>query len=130
MTVSWVAPFDFHSHVTWLRLGVALVWLLFGLLFKALDAVPRHRQIVARVDGTERAGIILWLVALSEIGLGAWMLVGRGLPLCMAAQTLLIVTMNTLELRHARDLLLSPIGMLSANAVFLSVGWYVALSMP
>lgn len=128
--MGWVAPFDFHSHVTWLRLGVALVWLVFGLLFKALDAVPRHRQIVARVVGPERAGIIFWVVALSEIGLGTWMLVGRGLPLCMAAQTLLIVTMNALELRLARDLLLSPIGMVSANVVFLSLGWYVALSMP
>ena len=38
--------------------------------------------------------------------------------------------MNALELRHARDLLLSPIGMVSANVVFLSIGWYVALATP
>ncbi len=126
--MTWFAPLDFRSHLTWIRLGIAFVWLLFGLLFKALDAVPRHRQIVARVVGADRAGIILWLVALSEIGLGAWMLVGRFLPACMAAQTLLIVAMNTLELRRARDLLLSPIAMVCANLVFLSLGWYVALA--
>jgi hypothetical protein len=126
--VSWMAPFDFHSPLTWLRLGVAFVWLLFGLLFKALDAVPRHRQIVARVVGEKRGGAVLWLVALAEIGLGMWMLVGRALPLCMAAQTLLIVSMNTLELRYARDLLLSPVAMVCANVVFLSLGWYVALA--
>jgi hypothetical protein len=126
--MSWVAPFDLHSHLTWLRLGIALVWLSFGLLFKALGAVPRHRQIVVRVVGSERAGPILWLVALGEIGLGAWMLVGRALPWCVAVQTVLIVTMNALELRHARDLLLSPAGMVVANTVFLSLGWYVALA--
>ena len=129
MTSSF-APFDFHSHVAWLRLGVALVWLVFGLLFKALGALPRHREIVARVVGERRAGAVLWLVALVEIGLGAWMLVGRGLVVCAAAQTLLVATMNALELRLARDLLISPRGMLCANAVFLSVVWYVALATP
>ena len=126
--MTWFAPLDLRSHLTWLRLGIAFVWLLFGLLFKALDAVPRHRQIVARVVGAEHAGVVLWLVAISEIGLGGWMLVGRSLAACMAAQTLLIVSMNTLELRRARDLLLSPVAMVCANIVFLSLGWYVALA--
>ena len=128
--MSWVAPFDVHSHLAWMRLGIALVWLLFGLLFKALGTVPRHRQICARVVGPKRAGLILWLVALLEIVLGLWMLVGRLLPWCVGAQTVLIVAMNTLELRRARDLLLSPVGMVLANVVFLSLGWYVALAAP
>jgi hypothetical protein len=119
---------DFQSHLTWLSLGVGAVWLIFGLLFKALDAVPRHRRIVARVVGNQRAGTVLWLVALAEIGLGVWMLSGHVLVPCMAAQTLLIIAMNALELRHARDLLVSPLGMVCANAVFLSLGWYVALA--
>jgi hypothetical protein len=126
--VTLLAPFDFHSHLTWLRLGIAGVWLLFGLAFKALDAVPRHRQIVARVVGPARAGPVLWLVAGSEIGLGGWMLVGRALPLCLAAQTALLVAMNALELRYARDLLLSPVAMVAANVVFLTLGWYLALA--
>jgi hypothetical protein len=53
---------------------------------------------------------------------------GRALPACMAVQTALVVGMNTCELRYARDLLLSPVGMLLANAAFLSLGWYVALN--
>jgi hypothetical protein len=109
-----------------LRVGVGVVWLVFGLLFKALDAVPRHRAIVARVVGEARAGAVLWMVALGEIALGAWMISGVGLVGCMAAQTAMIVAMNVLELRFARDLLLSPIGMVCANVVFLSIGWYVA----
>ena len=125
-----IAPFDFRSPVAWARIGIALVWLLFGLFFKALGAVPRHRQIVARVVGPASAGPVLWLVALAEIGLGSWMLVGRFLPACAAIQTAFIATMNTLELRRARDLLLSPVGMVAANVVFLSAGWYVALATP
>jgi len=128
--MSFIAPFDVHSHLTWLRLGIASVWLLFGLLFKALDAVPRHRTIVARVVGEERAALFLWMVALGEIGLGLWMLAGTFLVACVAIQTVFLATMNALELRHARDLLLSPIGMVSANVVFLSLGWYVALATP
>jgi hypothetical protein len=118
------------SGLTWLRLGIASVWLLFGLFFKALGAVPRHRQIVARVVGEDRAGTVLWMVALGEIGLGLWMIAGRYLLVCAAIQTAFIAAMNTLELRHARDLLLSPIGMVSANVVFLSLGWYVAFAAP
>jgi uncharacterized membrane protein YphA (DoxX/SURF4 family) len=129
MTLS-MAPFDFHSPLTWLRIGIASVWLLFGLFFKALGAVPRHRQIVARVVGEERANVVLWLVALGEIGLGAWMIVGRFLPACMAIQTAALASMNALEIRHARVLLLSPIGMVCANVVLLSLGWYVALATP
>ena len=123
-----LAPFDVHAPGAWLRLGIALVWLVFGLLFKALGAVPRHREIVARVVGPARAGATLWLVALAEIGLGLWVLLGSFPVACAAVQTALIATMNTLELRRARDLLLSPVGMLCANAVFLSLIWYAALA--
>jgi hypothetical protein len=125
---SWIAPFDLHAPVAWLRLGVAGVWLLFGLVFKALGALPRHRRIVARVVGDRAAGSVTSLVAFAEIGMCVWMLAGRFLPACAAAQTLLVVAMNTLELRHARDLLVAPIAMVCANAVFLSLGWYVALA--
>jgi hypothetical protein len=123
-----IAALDFRSHLTWLRLGIVLVWLVFGLLFKALGAVPRHRRIVARVVGEARSGAVLWMVALAEIGLALWMLAGHLLVVCVAAQTAMIVAMNALELRHARDLLVSPWGMVAANAVLLALGWYVALS--
>ena len=126
--MSWLAPFHWHDHRTWLRVGIACVWLLFGLLFKALGVLPRHRQIVARVVGPERVAAVLWLVAGAEIAMAMWMLIGRYLVIGVAAQTLLIVAMNMLELRRARDLLLSPVAMVCANAVFLSLGWYVALS--
>jgi hypothetical protein len=122
------APLDLHSHVTWIRLGIALVWIVFGLVFKALGALPRHRQIVARVVGEPRAQAVTTLVAVGEIALGAWMIYGRWLVLCVGIQTVAIISMNALELRSARDLLLSPVGMVCANAIFLGLGWYVAFA--
>jgi hypothetical protein len=122
------AAFDFASHLTWLRCGIALVWLVFGGLFKALGALPRHRRIIARVVGEQRAGPVLRLVAVGEISIGLWMLYGRHLVACVAVQSVAIVIMNTLELRYARNLLLSPRAMLGANAILLAVGWYVALA--
>ena len=100
---------------------------MFGLVFKALDALPRHRRIVARVTGESRAQLVTNLVAFGEVGLGAWMLVGRFLPVCIAIQTVALVVMNALELRYARDLLFSPVLMVCANAALLAGGWYVAL---
>jgi hypothetical protein len=123
-----MAPLDFGSHLTWMRLAIALVWLVFGILFKALDAVPRHRQIVARVVGERASRGLTVAVAAGEAGLGLWMVYGRYLPWCVAIQTATIVSMNALEIRYARDLLLSPLGMVCANAALLAAGWYVALA--
>ena len=121
-------PFDPHSALSWMRVGIALVWLVFGLLFKALGMMPRHKRIVARVVGERAAGKVTSLVAAGEIGLALWMFSGRFLPICMGVQTLALASMNTLEIRYAKDLLVSPIGMICANAVLLSAGWYVALA--
>src|SRR5262249_20769269 len=115
-----IAPFDFHTAHSWLRLGIALVWLVFGLLFKALGALPRHRAIVARVVGERAAGTMTSLVAAGEIAIAAWLFYGRYLPACAAVQTVFLIAMNAFELRHARDLLVSPVGMVCANILFLS----------
>jgi hypothetical protein len=116
------------SHLTWLRVGVALVWLLFGLVFKALDLVPRHRMIVGRVLGERWATPVTLLVAVGESTLGLWMLSGHWLVPCVALQTAAIAAMNTLELKLARDLLVAPRAMVLANCALLAVSWYVALS--
>jgi hypothetical protein len=119
--------FDWTAHRTWVRLAVAAVWLVFGLAFKAFDLVPRHRRIVSRVVGAGLAGPVTALVALGESALGLWMLSGLWLPACMSVQTLALVSMNVLELRLARDLLLAPRAMILANLILLGAGWYVAL---
>jgi hypothetical protein len=50
-----MAPFDASSPLTWLRIGVASVWLLFGFVFKLLGFMPRHLQIVERVLPSPRS---------------------------------------------------------------------------
>ena len=123
-----MAPLDLHSWLLWLRLALASVWLVFGLAFKALDAVPRHRQIVARMLGERASRSLTTAIGIGEVGLGLWMVSGRWLVVCVGVQSVLIVVMNTLEIRYARDLLFSPVAMVMANAVFLALGWYVALA--
>ena len=113
--------------VTALSLGTAAVWLVFGLLFKVLDLVPRHRRIVAGVLGERWAKPVTRAVGCFEALLGCWILSGR-LPLaCILVQTVVIAAMNTLEIARARRLLLAPLPMVAANSLFLLAGWYLAV---
>lgn len=112
------------------RLGIAAVWIGFGLLAKVLDGVPRHRAIVARVVGEARATHVTLLVGAIEILLGIWILTGRRPRMCAATQTALLAGMNTLELLRAPDLLLAPRAMIAANVVLITAGWALALGSP
>lgn len=117
-------------HGPWIlavRIAVAAVWIAFGLFFKVLGLVPRHRQIVAAVVGEELATPVTLLVGLAETCLGLWYLSGHRPRLCMGVQTAAIVAMNSLELFMAWHWLLAPLPMLAANALFLGAGWWAAL---
>lgn len=118
------------SKVAILRVATAAVWLVFGVVFKILDIVPRHRLIVATVLGESAAGPATFLIGGAEAIMGLWILSGVRPRACAATQTIAIATMNALELRVAHDLLLAPIPMVCANTAFLAVGWYCALKVP
>jgi len=111
-----------------LRWGTAGVWLAFGLLAKVLSGVPRHRAIVGRVLGDTWAAPLTLAIGLGEVAMGAWILSGRARRTCALAQTLVIGLMNTLELTLARDLLVTPVGMVLLNLGFLGAGWVLALA--
>ena len=113
-----------------LRAAIAAVWIVFGVGFKLLGMVPRHRLIVASIVGEAAAGPVTLLVGGAEALLGLWVLSGIRPRTCAAVQTLAIASMNTLELRSARGLLLAPVGMVCANVAFLAVVWYCALKSP
>lgn len=113
-----------------LRIATAAVWILFGLVFKVMGVVPRHRLIVASILGEAAAGPVTLLIGGAETLMGAWILSGYRPRTCAAAQTLAIVSMNALELNFAKHRLLAPLPMVCANAVFLAIGWYVALKAP
>jgi hypothetical protein len=109
------------------RLGTASVWIVFGLVFKLLNLVPRHETIVAAVLGPTWAGPATLGVGLAEVLIGLWILSGRWPLLCVATQTVAIVGMNLAEILWAREHLLSPLGMVCANSVFLCLGWVLAV---
>lgn len=110
-----------------LRIGTAAVWIVFGLVFKVLQFVPRHERIVAAVLGDAVAAPVTLTVGAFETLLGVWILTGRWPRTCALVQTLAIVAMNALELTFAREHLLAPLPMVAANTVFLTAAWVLAL---
>jgi hypothetical protein len=117
---------DVPPSVLAVRVGLASVWLAFGLYAKLLGLLPRHRAIVAAVVGDAAASPVTLLVGCAETALALWILTGYRPRLAMAAQTAAVLSMNVLELLFAHDLLLAPLPMVAGNAVLLAAGWWAA----
>ena len=107
---------------------VAAVWLVHGLYNKLLGGSPRHLAIVQSVPGL--AGVtgarVLAAVGLFEVALALWILSGRAPRRCAVTQTIVLLSMNVVELTVARHLLLWPAGLLPLNIAFLSLAWIAA----
>ena len=109
-----------------IRVAIAAVWLSFGIYFKLLRLVPRHERIVARVLGERLSPLLTRLIGVGEVMMGLWVLSAIAPVLCAATQTVLVVTMNGIELTKARDLLWSPWLMVLGNAALLAGAWWLA----
>jgi uncharacterized membrane protein YphA (DoxX/SURF4 family) len=105
---------------------IGSVWIFHGLYSKILRGIPRHRAIVARVLGERHADLATTVIGAGEIVLGLWVFSGWQRVPCASVQTLALVSMNTLEIMLAADLLISAIGMLGLNAGFVATIWYWA----
>ena len=92
-----------NKLLTWL---IAAIWIANGLFCKVLNLVPRHRQIVARIIGSEHAAGLTKAIGCAEIAMALWILSGFRSRLNAITQVLVIATMNTLEFILAPDLLL------------------------
>jgi uncharacterized membrane protein YphA (DoxX/SURF4 family) len=107
---------------------VAAVWLVHGLSNKLLGGSARHLAIVQSVPGLD--GIagerMLALVGVGEVVIALWILSGWRPWLCAAAQTLVLLSMNVVELTFARSLLLWPAGLIPLNLAFLTLAWMAA----
>src|SRR5215471_18325264 len=111
-----------------LRFLVAGVWLTHGLYNKLLGGSPRHLAIVQSVPGLAGATGTQMLVAVGvfEVVVALWVISGRAPRLCAATQTIVLLSMNVVELTYARPLLLWPAGLVPVNLLFLAAAWYAA----
>lgn len=108
------------------QIGIGSVWIFHGLYSKILNGIPRHRLIVGRILGTERAGTATKAIGLLELLLGVWAITGWHPVWCASVQTAALIAMNSLEILLARELLISAIGMVALNVGFLSLVWWWA----
>jgi hypothetical protein len=109
--------------------GIAIgsVWIFHGFYSKILNGIPRHQLIVGKILGDRIAWKATTAIGLLEILLGIWVFTGWERLPCAVVQTAAIFGMNTLEILLASNLLISAIGMVILNAVFLSLVWRWAL---
>jgi len=103
------------------------IWIFHGLYSKLLHGIPRHELIVGRILGDSLAGLATPFIGIGEILLGCWVISGHFRRPAAALQTLALISMNTLEIILAADLLISPIGMVALNLCFVALIWYWAL---
>ena len=108
------------------QLVIGSVWIFHGLYSKILNGIPRHRLIVGKILGKERAQIATRIIGTLEFLLGVWAFTSWQPVWCASIQTTALVAMNSLEILLARELLISAIGMLILNLGFLSVVWWWA----
>lgn len=113
-----------------LTLIVASVWLAHGLYNKLLHGSPRHLAIVQAVPGLSGAAgeHALAAIGVLEVGIALWVVSGSSAHVCAALQTVLLLSMNVVELGFARDLLAWPAGLVPGNLAFLALAWAAAES--
>ncbi|MBW7674718.1 DoxX-like family protein [Chryseobacterium chendengshani] len=85
---------------------IAVVWLINGLICKALNFVPRHEEIVSRILSEGHSRILTILIGCSEILMAFWILSGIKTKLNAVTQIIIIAVMNILEFILVPDLLL------------------------
>ncbi len=89
-----------------LKIFIALVWLLNGLLCKVLNLVPRHSEIVHQILQVDFYRELTILIGIGEIGIALWILLDRKVKTHTFLQVALVLTMNILEFFLVPELLL------------------------
>ena len=92
-----------HRIIT---IGIALVWLGFGLFCKVLHMEPRHEEIVAHILEDAYAGPLTRLIGVTEVFMAVWILSGLKKRLNAIVQMTVVGTMNVMEAILASHLLL------------------------
>ncbi len=84
----------------------AAVWLVNGLVFKVLNFVPRHEEIVSRILSPTYAREFTFSIGILEVLMAAWILSRVGARICAVVQIFTVVLMNVIEIVLVPDLLL------------------------
>ena len=84
----------------------ALVWWVNGLLYKVLDLVPRHREIVGSILGEDHALALTRAIGFGELLFGLWILSQWKWRWSATAQIIAVLTMNVIEFVLVPELLL------------------------
>jgi len=66
------------------------------------------------------------IIGLLEVLLGVWAIANWQPVWCASVQTTALIAMNSLEIMLARELLISAIGMVILNLLFLIIVWWWA----
>jgi hypothetical protein len=113
-----------------ITIAIAVVWLANGLFCKALNLVPRHQMIVARILGEEYSSVLTKLIGFSEILMCLWVLSRIKSRWCAITQIVIVASMNIIEFILAPDLLL--FGRLNAlfALVFISLIFINEFTLP
>ena len=109
---------------------IGSVWIFHGVYSKILNGIPRHRMIVAKILGAANARPATLAIGFLELLLGVWVFTGWQSVPCAVVQTAAIISMNTLEIIMAGELLISAGGMVILNLGFLALIWSWALFWP
>lgn len=89
-----------------LNIGLAMIWMINGLICKILNLVPRHELIVSKILGSENARLLTVLIGISEVIMAMWILSRFKTRLNTVVQIMVIATMNVIEFILVPDLLL------------------------
>lgn len=89
-----------------LKLIIAAIWLINGLLCKVFNFVPRHQQIVADILGADISKPFTIIIGIAEVIMSIWILTGWKPRLNAITQIIVITTMNILEFIMVPELLL------------------------
>jgi uncharacterized membrane protein YphA (DoxX/SURF4 family) len=85
---------------------ISLIWIVNGLYCKILNLVPRHRQIVSEILGSEHAGLLTKLIGAAEVLMAIWIFSGYKSRINALTQIIVVLTMNLIEFISVPELLL------------------------
>jgi len=110
------------------RGAIAIVWLYQGLWCKLLAQCPSHAAVVGSLPqpfGTIAAPLLM-IIGAMEVALAVWVIGGWQSRLAAAAQTALLIVMNSGGLIWGRSAIPDPASTVLNNVILLVLVWVVA----